>query len=239
LTIQTLKASSVCGVLALLAGVFGPSLAMAQQAGDPAVQYVIRSDGVTQTYAAISIDNNVSTYIPLQPGDVSYPEGELVSPGLNYVPPVVLTDPAPMPPSLMDMSAKSDVVSPVVDDVALSVPPSPDLVPVGELVAPSDARTDAVVRGDECVGQVTSVVRNGALNIVMGDLLSDQIGDWARERGYAVYWEADQYRAGGALTLNKGFEETLRVVRDSLQQSGIDLTMTIYSNCVVRVTEAK
>lgn len=250
MNIQTLKASSAVVILGFLTCVPGGA-AHAQQANSPGIQYVIRSDGITQTYAAISIDQNVSTYVPMQPGDISYADGDgLVSPGLSYVPPVVSSEPSILPPTLSEIAAQPAAPAPVDGIVAISpepVMPADALpvqdtslaMPMGEMVVPVDARTDAVVRGNECVGQSLPTVRSGALNIMMGDLLSDQIGNWARERGYTVYWEADQYRAGGALTLNKDFEETLRVVRESLQQSGIDLTMTIYSNCVVRVTEAK
>jgi hypothetical protein len=78
-----------------------------------------------------------------------------------------------------------------------------------------------------------------ALNVAAGDILGDRLREWAKGMGYTLFWDGEIYRADGALYLNKGVDDTLADFRDAMQQSGINLNVKIYNNCVIRVVEVR
>lgn len=270
----------------ILGGITLSSIAaQANEVVDIIPRRVIAADPVEQiqNFANISIDTQASTYMPLEPGDISYAGDDLlVSPGLSYVPPAVTSAPVlPVPhevdslgdtgsslvTELSDSSVPSSVavtgstpISEPITDVDIVLPRSEPATPVDDVVASigpaysvplsvgevsetpyysQSTMIQGAAMGDGCQAQMGGALRTGALNLAAGDLLSDQLGDWVRGFGYTLFWEADQYRAGAPLVLNKPFDETLQTVRDALQQGGINLTVYIYNNCVVRVTEAR
>ncbi len=79
-----------------------------------------------------------------------------------------------------------------------------------------------------------------SLNIKSGDLLSQQLANWAkRSYDYNLLWDAPEYRATAPLSLNTGFNETLDAVAGAMKLNGIELDVTIYDNKVIRIVELK
>lgn len=112
---------------------------------------------------------------------------------------------------------------------------------------PSDYNNYALTAADRCVSYrapntnqyIPSTYRGDRLVIQAGDIISERLKQWASYHGYDVSWEADQYRAEGNLTLDKGLEGNLGALRESLLLENIKLNISIYENCVVRVREVK
>lgn len=77
------------------------------------------------------------------------------------------------------------------------------------------------------------------LNVMQGDILSQKIAEWARGYGYTISWEAPELRADGGLTSQKDFDGTLIEFKRAMEINGINLDITSYNNCVVRIVEIK
>ena len=78
-----------------------------------------------------------------------------------------------------------------------------------------------------------------SLSIKAGDLISHRIGDWAMRNGYAVTWEADEYRSEADLVLADDFDKALNVFLGSMRLNRVRLEAEIYANNAVRIFEVK
>lgn len=77
-----------------------------------------------------------------------------------------------------------------------------------------------------------------ALVIAAGQSISERVRVWARQYGYDVAWDGD-YRSSMNIRIDKGFNETLESLANSLRNNGFNLDFTVYDNKVVRIIESK
>lgn len=78
-----------------------------------------------------------------------------------------------------------------------------------------------------------------SLSIKAGDLISQRIVDWATRNGYAVTWEADEYRSEADLVLADDFDKALNLFLGSMRLNRVRLEAEIYANNAVRIFEVK
>lgn len=78
-----------------------------------------------------------------------------------------------------------------------------------------------------------------AFSVEKGDVISERLATWLAGYGFTLAWEAAKYQATAGMGVDDGFEETLSAIKDSLKISGVNITIQVYDNNVVRVTEAK
>jgi hypothetical protein len=147
---------------------------------------------------------------------------------------------------------KSDILPPLNIDppqVSSERPNAvfPDVEPL--LVVPAETILPSVVEKEQesvnisdeggCAQKFSSRKQGQFLSIVQGDYISKQLNDWARFHGYNLAWEADEYMALGTVKFDGSFEEMLEKFRESMAESGIGLDVSVYKNCVVRITSRK
>jgi hypothetical protein len=177
-------------------------------------------------------------YEAAPPSRLSYPDPESILPARTGTPvrsfPVVPDASAsymPVPEPVMPVMAPDPVIQPVMPAAVVSMPVYAE--PVYQPVVQGGAS------GSACYPAPVDERESRGLSLSQGDLLSDRLRQWAKVNGYLLQWEADEYIASAPLILNKGLEETLVDFRDAVQQSGVNLSVTIYNNCIVRILEAK
>jgi hypothetical protein len=78
-----------------------------------------------------------------------------------------------------------------------------------------------------------------SLSIKAGDLISPRLVEWAKRNGYALSWEAPEFRSEADLVLNQDFEKTLDMFLGSMRLNKVRLEAEIYANNAVRVQEVK
>lgn len=86
---------------------------------------------------------------------------------------------------------------------------------------------------------LNSFVNPAALWINPGDVLGDKLQSWAKTYGYELVWEGDDLKSMGRLQSEKGLTDTLVDIKQAMEQNGIHLEITTYTNCVVRVVEVQ
>lgn len=72
-----------------------------------------------------------------------------------------------------------------------------------------------------------------------GDMIHVRLGEWLKNQGYTLYWEAPKYQASGTLALEKSLDDTLAEVVSLMGANGMKLSAEIYENRAVRITEIK
>lgn len=77
------------------------------------------------------------------------------------------------------------------------------------------------------------------LSIEPNDVISERLAVWLAGYGYSLAWEAEKYQAAVGVGIDDGFEETLTSFKESMRKSGVNLTIQVYENNLVRVTESK
>jgi hypothetical protein len=95
-----------------------------------------------------------------------------------------------------------------------------------------------VVQPEKTKCRAPQKVAPAHLEILRHDMISEKIMSWAQTHGYQIFWEGAEYRAQGDLLVAKNFEQTLADIKSALATHGINFTVTIYENCVVRFVES-
>ena len=223
----------------------GPALAASNDAPriitDPDAPKVITS---ASPAAPVVAEEQVSALVaPDMPADAD----AAVSQATDPTEPVVVDAasapqqpvPAPTP------TAPEQSVAPAPTSTAPESAPAPTSVsspsePAAALpAAPMDSITERAAPSSACVPAFAPGNVDYTLRIQPGDLVSERLTEWAGYRGYTLSWEAPQYRAEGALTLDKGLDDTLKLFKSGMDVHGINLDITIYQNCVIRIVEVK
>jgi hypothetical protein len=78
-----------------------------------------------------------------------------------------------------------------------------------------------------------------SLSIKAGDLISPRLVEWAKRNGYALSWEAPEFRSEADLVLDQDFEKSLDMFLGSMRLNKVRLEAEIYANNAVRVQEVK
>lgn len=76
-------------------------------------------------------------------------------------------------------------------------------------------------------------------SLAAGDMIHVRLGEWLKNHGYALYWDAPKYLASGALSVEGPLDETLNEIVSVMGANGVRLSAEIYENRAVRVMEAK
>lgn len=76
-------------------------------------------------------------------------------------------------------------------------------------------------------------------SLSQNDMIHDRLGEWLSLNGYSLSWEAAKYRAGAAIALERPLDDVLREVASVMRANGVKISIEIYANRMVRVTENK
>lgn len=120
-------------------------------------------------------------------------------------------------------------------------PESSAPLPIADVQAPAGpVAADSSERERQCASAQDPATGTGAaLRVLPGDLISQDLDLWAQQWGYTVSWEIPQIRAEGPLTLDRGFTGTLMALKGALRVNDINIDISVYENCVVRIVEIK
>lgn len=77
------------------------------------------------------------------------------------------------------------------------------------------------------------------LRLAAGDMPNVKLGEWLKAHGYTLFWDAPKYRVSGPLSITKSVDETLNDITSVMLANGVKLSVEIYTNRAVRVTEVK
>lgn len=80
---------------------------------------------------------------------------------------------------------------------------------------------------------------NRVFSMAPGDLIDMRLAAWLEKNGYSMSWEAGKYRAGAGITLDAPLEDMLKEIVSFMKGNGVNLSVEIYSNRMVRVMEVK
>lgn len=78
-----------------------------------------------------------------------------------------------------------------------------------------------------------------SLQLKSGDLVVPRLVEWAARNGYALTWEAPDFRSGADLVLSGEFEKSLDEFLGSMRMNQVRLEAEIYANKTVRIQEVK
>ena len=110
---------------------------------------------------------------------------------------------------------------------------------IDERTAPATAAAQAGAASALAAAAAQVPVVDLSLHLKAGDLISERLTEWSRRNGFAMTWDAPEFRSEAELHLVGDYEKSLDAFLGSMRLNTIRLEAEIFSNKAVRIQEVK